>query len=213
MSRATHAILKHYSDLPLESRHDNCPEGKSSWCSYNRDMATKETTHRPIKNPIPAAVVKVIQPIFEKLGDSNFLAGCEGALTQNANKSLHHTIWSLAPKEQYTSANETYLAIKLGTVIFNDGLAPLLKRLLPMIGVHVNQFSEAAWIALDRFRAENKKCKDSDDTKTCRKRLKRIKTKKQDAFVHEEDIQYKSQGFCVSSTKCKSTKKNKTAKK
>ena len=216
MSRATHAILKHYSDLPLESRHGDCPTGQSSWCSYNRDIATKETSHRPIKNPLPVAVVKAIQPIFEKLGDPTFLAGCEGALTQNVNESLHHAIWSLAPKDQYTSASETSLAIKLGTIIFNDGLAPLLKSLLPMIGMQVGNASEAAWIALDTLRAENKKYKDSDKTKTSRKRLKRIKTKKQDAFVHEEGIQYKSQGFYAPPSKCKSTKnarkKNTTAK-
>eukprot|EP00795_Rhopilema_esculentum_P017030 gene17030-8538_t len=89
MSRATHAILKPYSDLPLESRHDNCPEGKSSSCSYNRDIVTKETTHRTIKNPIPAAVVKVIQPMFKKLCDSKFLAGCEGALALPRKSSIH----------------------------------------------------------------------------------------------------------------------------
>ena len=30
----------------------DCPMGLDSWCSYIRDLATGEFTHRPIKNPL-----------------------------------------------------------------------------------------------------------------------------------------------------------------
>ena len=48
MSKATHAILKHYASTPEQPRHEDCPMGKDSWCSHNRDKATGQTTHVPI---------------------------------------------------------------------------------------------------------------------------------------------------------------------
>jgi len=53
------------------------------------------TLHKPIKDPLPNAVVEVMQPLFDTLGDETFLAGCEGCYAQNRNKCLHHMIWGL----------------------------------------------------------------------------------------------------------------------
>ena len=83
ISKATHAILKHYSSTPENPRHEDCPSGNESWCSYNRDLATGQTTHCPIQDPLPQAVVNVIQPTFDRLGGKHFLAGCEKCLDQN----------------------------------------------------------------------------------------------------------------------------------
>lgn len=101
MSKATHAIIKHYSSIPENPQHEDCPAGEDSWCSYNQDLATGQTTHLPMQDPLPQAVVNVIQPTFDRLGDETFLAGCEECLDQNNNRSLHHVIWGMAPKEQF----------------------------------------------------------------------------------------------------------------
>ena len=37
MSRATHAILQHYSSTLENPNHEDCPPRKNLWCSYNRD--------------------------------------------------------------------------------------------------------------------------------------------------------------------------------
>ena len=102
MSKATHAILKHYASTPEQPRHEDCPMGKDSWCSHNRDKATGQTTHVPIQDPLPEAVVKVMQPTFDRLWSEQFLVGCEKCLDQNNNESLHHVVWGMVPKEQYT---------------------------------------------------------------------------------------------------------------
>ena len=122
MSKATHAILKHYSSTPENPRHEDCPQGASSWCSFNRDSATGESTHEPIKDPLPPAIIKVVQPIFDRLGSEQFLAGCENCLDQNNNESLHHVIWGMSPKEQFTSQEEASLAVSLGVLLFNNGM-------------------------------------------------------------------------------------------
>ena len=113
MSRATHAILKHYSSTLENPNHEDCPPGKNSWCSYNRDVASGTNYHQPIKNPSPPAVVAEIQPLFDRLGSKEFLASCEDGKTQNVNESYHHVVWNLAPKEQLNSP----LEIKINVII------------------------------------------------------------------------------------------------
>ena len=63
-------------------------------------IASGTNYHQPIKNPLPPAVVAEIQPLFDRLGSKEFLANCEDGKTQNVNKSYHHVVWNLAPKEQ-----------------------------------------------------------------------------------------------------------------
>ena len=99
MSAATLAILSHYTESPS---HEDCPQGKDSWCSFNRDKATGQNTYRPIKDPLPNAVVEVIKPLFERLGSPIFLSAVANCRTQNVNESFHHLVWQLAPKETYT---------------------------------------------------------------------------------------------------------------
>ena len=65
MSKATMAILNHYKEDTL---HDHCPPAKGSWCDFKRDVATESSFHKPIKNPLPDAAVKVIKPLFDHLG-------------------------------------------------------------------------------------------------------------------------------------------------
>ena len=97
MSRATHAILKHYSSTSEKPPRGDCPTGRNSWCSYNRDIVTWEKAHVPIKNPLLGSVVRLMQPIFNRLGSEEFLVGCERCLDRNKNECLHHVIWGMAP--------------------------------------------------------------------------------------------------------------------
>ena len=53
---------------------------------------------RPIKNPLPPAVVEKVKPVFDKLGSKEFLAACENLHTQNLNKFYQHVVWSLVLK-------------------------------------------------------------------------------------------------------------------
>lgn len=66
-----------------------------------------------MKDPLPPAVVKVAKEVFDKLG-------CERCLSQNRNESLHHVTWGMVPKEQYVSPKETYFAVCLSILLFNE---------------------------------------------------------------------------------------------
>ena len=42
--------------------------GKGSCCSFQRDVLTGGSFHKPIKNPLPNAVIKVIKSLFDCFG-------------------------------------------------------------------------------------------------------------------------------------------------
>ena len=206
MSKATHAIWKHCSSTLENPNHSDCPTGKSSWCSLQRDIANGIELHRPYKHPLTPAIVDAIQPIFESLGDERFLAGCEQCLTQNQNESLHHVIWSLAPKEQYNSPAEIDIATNLGVLLFNRGYASTYMKLFPKIGLVPPEEQVEAWKKLDKEQVNTAEYQSSEEVKIKRNKLKRSKVKKQDAFVRAEGVMYKSQAFHQTGKKPKAKK-------
>jgi hypothetical protein len=100
---------------------------------------------------------------------------------------LHHVIWGFAPKDQHTSQVESSLSVNLGVLIFNCGM-----------GVMVTNHMKEAWSKIDRKRMYGGEYKERSEVKERRKRYKRIKSKKADAFLHKEGLQYKSQAFYTS---------------
>ena len=175
MSRATHAILKHYSSTPEKPRHENCPSRRNSWCSYNRDVATGEKTHVPIKNPLPECVVQLMQPTFDRLGSEEFLVGCEKCLDQNKNECLHHVVWGMAPKEQYTSQQEASLAVALGVLVFNNGLEDTVSKLLTAMDLPVNSGMLRELQMIDKKRMRESDYKADPVTKKKKKKKKQKK--------------------------------------
>lgn len=178
MAKATHAILRHYSSTPENPHHEDCPQGAGSWCSYNRDLATGGNTHEPIKDPLPQAIVDVVQPTFDRLGDEQFLAGCENCLDQNNNESLHHMIWGMSPKEQFTSQQEASLSVSLGVLVFNNGMNNTLSKLLPMVNMQVEPAMHLGWERIDNKRISSSDYKTQSSVKKRRKKLRREKSKK-----------------------------------
>ena len=199
MARETRAILKHYSSTPENQNHEDCPTGKSSWCSFNRDKSTNEDTYRPIKNPLPLAVVAEIQPLFDRLSKKEFLAACEEVKTQNLNECYHGVVWSLAPKNQYVSPSETKLAVGIATLLFNQGSEKTFVDICDAIGCSVNKNMKLQWASIDKSKELNRHKRQKESSKKRRKVLKRKKIKGQDAFIHIEGTQYKSGHFHVSS--------------
>jgi hypothetical protein len=212
MAKATKAILHHYASTAEKPRHKFCPVGKDSWCSYQRDVTNNTALHIPIKNPFTPAIVEVIKPVFDRLGDANFLAGCEKCATQNPNESLHHVIWGLAPKEQYTSPRETSLAVSLGCLLFNSGMEVTYSQLLPKIGLNVDDNMVKEWNKVDKKRLCAAEYKEKSAVKNRRKKYKRQRAKKADAFVHKEGVQYKSQEFYDGTATAKENGKKKRKK-
>lgn len=89
-------------------------------------MAQALGTEYEHTKPIPAATVKLLQPIYARLGDCHLLEKCIGGYTQNANESLHSLIWKFSPKEIFPVKSGIQTACSLAVCCFNDGASSLL---------------------------------------------------------------------------------------
>lgn len=99
-----------------------------------------------IEDPLPPVVVERIRPIFKDLADLRLLENCTRCLTQNANESLHSVIWSLAPKEEYKSANE--VAVGLGCM-FSTKVELQLCRDCATLQVDPLLWQQSHWLFLN----------------------------------------------------------------
>ena len=186
MAKATKAILYQYASTAEKPQHKFCLVGKDLWCSYQRDVANNTALHIPIKNPFTPAIVEVIKPVFDHLGDANFLAGREKCATPNPNESLHHVIWGIPPEEQYMSPCETSLAVSLGCLLFNSGMEVTYSQLLLKIGLNVDDNMLKESKKVDKKRLDTAEYKEKYVVKNRRKKYKRQRGKKADAFVYKE---------------------------
>lgn len=90
-----------------------------------------------------------MQPTFDRLGSEQFLVGCEKCLDQNNNESLHHVVWGMAPKEQYTSQQETSIAVSLVVLVFNNGSEETISELIELMDIPIHPDMPSQWEKID----------------------------------------------------------------
>lgn len=64
-----------------------------------------------------------------------FLVQWGRCLDQNNYESLHHVVWGMAPKEQYTLQQETSLAVSMGVLVFNNVMNDTVSKLLESMDI------------------------------------------------------------------------------
>ncbi|XP_070579536.1 uncharacterized protein [Ptychodera flava] len=195
MSESTKAIVAHYSSTYDNPKHDFCPKGGDSWCKYQSDLATGKCTYRPLKRPIPDAIVELLQPEIDALADEALLKNAEMCLTQNANESLHHVIWGLVPKEQNHGRLSLELRIAMGIAHFNSGLEKFNCRLYDGLRLPIPEISRKMWKELDGERIRDIEVKSSSPAKKRRKINKYRHLAKMDKFEYQEGPSYASGQF------------------
>lgn len=202
------AILKHYSQLPGSSQHEDCPKGATSWCKYQADLARNDgkVTYVAVKNPLSTALYDVLLPTFNALSDVRLLSACTKCKDQNANESLHHVIWSKLPKDQNHSPAEVSFGINLAVMLFNDGHVSTMSALHHAGSLHVPQQSIRAWSSMDTSRVNQSIRYSNKDYKEKRKHKRKSKLKQLDAFQHSEGTMYKSGAFHCNKQKSPSCK-------
>ena len=101
----------------------------------------------------------------------------------------------MAPEEQYTSQQETSLAVSLGVLVFNNGSEETISKLIELMDIPIHSDMPSQWEKIDSKRMSVSDYKTNPIVKQRRKSIRREKSKKQDAFVHQEGVMYSSQSF------------------
>lgn len=192
MCKATRAILKHYTSPP---DHSDCPEGETSWCLKQRDKVTGLNQHKDIKNPLPPAIVNLIQPTFDFLGSKELLSGCVNCFTQNTNESFHHVLWGILLKQHFHSYFDMVLGFNYAVIQFNMGIESAISLVLDNEPSFPSSVNLKSLQSIDRKRKYFCDRSKREDIKQRRKDIRKKVLKKLDAFQHAEGSTYASDKF------------------
>lgn len=172
MYQAIWATWYHKRSTDEEPNHKFCPEGKYSWCIYNRVKAQGGIqTYRHTKN-IPATIMDLVKPIYEALSTPELLTRCLGGFTQNSNESLNQKIWKIATKKSWSGLETLKFAAYLSVATFNEGNNMVLE-LMKQLDIQPGKNAMIAMRKLDEkriFMAEKKKQMATKEARTTRKR-------------------------------------------
>ncbi|XP_032687666.1 uncharacterized protein LOC116851889 [Odontomachus brunneus] len=135
MYKAIWSTLYHKSSSDDNPKHDYCPEGPNSWCTWQRAKAVRQSDYTH-KTPLPDVVIDAITPIYKDLSDKRLLEKCLGGFTQNNNESFNNMIWSIDPKTTSSGGIVVEIAASIAVCIFNDGYTDVLK-IMELLGIRI----------------------------------------------------------------------------
>ena len=113
MARGLDILLSH-----IKEEHDNCPA--DSWCRWRKTATTSKPTPATKTNYTSLDIEKV-REVFNIFATEEFCKHLKLGMTQNANESLHNTIWNFCPKAKYISPQSVRISTGIAVIIFNDG--------------------------------------------------------------------------------------------
>ena len=102
----------------VSGTHANCPE--DSWCRWRQTSSSSKPPPPNLMNYYPHEIDK-IKEVFNIYATGEFRSHLTLGMTQNANESLHNTIWNLCPKAKYVSPQSVVISTAVAVTIFNEG--------------------------------------------------------------------------------------------
>lgn len=123
MKKAVFVTPMHCETTKATPKHQNCPEGKESWCFFQKALANNATPlphATAIKNPLGDDVVSKIMPIYKRLGSEKLLSRSVDGKTLNANE-VHGVLWSKCPKTTLVFRSTLLLRVSESTSTYNTG--------------------------------------------------------------------------------------------
>jgi hypothetical protein len=193
MENAVLAIFHHTRSTDENPDHNLCPEGETSWCGYQRDLA-KNTNEYSHSHPLPEAVSDSILPVFTDLSKSRLLSSCLHGGTQNQNEAFNALIWQRATKETHSSLPTVELATFLAVGIFNNGAKAILD-ILENLGIKPGCQTKKCLKKIDYDRLRHSTRKSSDKQKNKRKKIRQRKKGYIDNLSEKEGTKYEAGAF------------------
>lgn len=190
MKDAIWSTFFHQQSTDAHPQHEKCMNGEKSWCPYQRALATTGVENfKHDYSPLPQDVIDAIEPIYKDLTDEKLLERCIGGYTQNANESLNHMIWQIAPKKLSGSLPIVEFAANIGAVTFNEGSGALLSCMHDL-GIGLGPSAHAYVKEVDAERIERAEFNATTQTKEARIQERLDKKMKEDQYIAEGTVLY-----------------------
>ena len=135
MQKSIMAVLYHSCDIPAQRRHQFCPEGENSWCSYKRVSKTETKDHH-----LDEVFIDFLESEFKRLSDYSLLLRCLPGYSQNANESINSLVWNRCPKHKYRWPKTVEMAAMSAILQFNDG-ASAKEEVMERAGIPSGEFT------------------------------------------------------------------------
>ena len=187
------AILNHRQSTDTSPRHECCPPGPDSWCGYQRDISLETNDHKH-DHPLPIAIVEAIQPVFERLSNTNLLSACLDGYTQNAAESANAVIWKRCPKEVFASYITFRAAVAMGVVSYNDGQTGILS-IMDKLGMKPGRHASDAYHKIDSIRVKQSVKRAQELEKKKRVTIRQTRKKQEETQIDTEGVTYLAGGF------------------
>ena len=113
IARGLNIFLSHVSGI-----HSSCPE--EYWSRWRQTSSSSKPPPAALTNYSPLEINK-IKEVFNVYATEEFCSHLTLGMTQNANESLHNTIWNLCPKAKYVSPQSVEISTAVAVTIFNEG--------------------------------------------------------------------------------------------
>lgn len=192
MRQAIYATLEHCSSTNEAPHHDLCPEGKTSWCFYQRllaegkDVKGAEGNHqRCIHTPLRRDIAEDLMPLYERLSTEALLKRCTG-YTQNANESINSVIWSKASKTVFYQRKRLEYLVSKGITQFNLGYQHSVTTKMGPVGLKTTA-------SIDKEREAKAKREESRKQERRTRRTKALA--EEEKKKQEEGTTYEAGGF------------------
>ncbi|XP_044313131.1 uncharacterized protein LOC123037265 [Drosophila rhopaloa] len=127
MRNSIWATYYHYCSTDKNPKHENCPTGPESWCSWQRAAAANElSSFKHDYQTFTEDVAKALHLIYTDLSKKELLERCLGGFTQNNNESYNQLIWKISPKIIPSGSKIVEMATCVAAGVFNEGASSLL---------------------------------------------------------------------------------------
>lgn len=188
MKSSIYASLLHCSSTDASPKHSKCPAGVTSWCFYQKAIASNEQpkSHTSMKTKISEDVLAKILPVYQRLASTELLSRCISGKTQNANESIHSVIWKKCHKDTFVSKKRLELSVISAVSEFNFGCL----NTLSIEQEEINSLSLLIAQKRDKRRLEQSRVRNSSAWKKSRNDKKFNKMVKNNANVKKEGKTY-----------------------
>ncbi|GFW58754.1 uncharacterized protein TNCV_379371 [Trichonephila clavipes] len=187
------AAFFHCCSSKHQPKHGQCPVGDESWCKFQRAKASN-IVYQDKSLGLPQNIVNTIKPVYMDLCDRNLLKKCLHGKTQNPNESFNAILWQILPKEVFVEHQTLRLGAYIAVVEFNNGFQGLISILNEM-GIVSGYYTIRGQKIFDNERIEDSKRHSLPTAKTCRRKLRAIRKKRNIKIEEEEGITYKTGEF------------------
>ena len=189
----------------LEERHQFCPKGVDSWCTYQQKKAGVQVDFKNNDPHLDPVFLEFLLPLYTRLSDKKLLKKCVPGFSQNTNESLNALVWNRCPKHKKKGYRHIAIAAGSASLHFNVGAsgrhAVMDEMKIPAGSKMVLQSTKK-----DKKRINQSLIRATDKAKKDRQAVRQAKQRERLQQAQSEAPSYISGGFneeleCVPNTK------------